>query len=52
MLTDQEQHLLREVSLFDGLSLEQASAIGAMLQRKTFPAGTNLMSVEQPGEVV
>lgn len=52
MLTDQEQHLLREVPLFEGLAPEQASAIGALLQRKTFPAGTNLMSVEQPGEVV
>jgi CRP/FNR family transcriptional regulator, cyclic AMP receptor protein len=52
MLTDAEHQLLREVALFDGLAPEQAVAIAALLQRKTFPAGTNLMAAEQPGEVV
>ena len=52
MLTERERILLRDVALFDGLAPEQANAVSALMQRKTFAAGTNLMSVEQPGEVV
>ncbi len=52
MLTESERNLLHEVDLFDGLMPEQSVAISMLLQRKTFPAGTNLMSIEQPGEVV
>ncbi len=52
MLTESEHNLLHEVDLFDGLMPEQSAAISMLLQRKTFPAGTNLMLIEQPGEVV
>ncbi|WP_110514825.1 Crp/Fnr family transcriptional regulator [Herpetosiphon llansteffanensis] len=52
MLSDAELALLRDVELFDGLAPEQAAHISRRLVRRTFPAGTNLMSVEQPGEVV
>ncbi len=52
MLTESERNLLHDVDLFDGLMPEQSAAISMLLQRKTFPAGTNLMSIEQPGEVV
>ncbi len=52
MLTESERNLLHEVDLFDGLMPEQSAAISMLLQRKTFPAGTNLMLIEQPGEVV
>lgn len=52
MLTEAERNLLHDVDLFEGLMPEQSAAISGLLQRKTFPAGTNLMSIEQPGEVV
>lgn len=52
MLTEAERKLLHDVDLFDGLAPEQSTMVGTLLQRKTFPAGTNLMSFEQPGEVV
>ncbi|MBV8203114.1 MAG: Crp/Fnr family transcriptional regulator [Acidobacteria bacterium] len=40
---------LREMELFRDLSPEQIAELEASLVRRTFPGGTLLMSVEQPG---
>ncbi len=41
--------LLGEMELFDGLPPEQIAELEASMARRIFPAGTLLMSVEQPG---
>ena len=41
-----------ELPLFDGLPAEQLVQLAGLLHRRTFPPGTNLITVEQPGEVV
>jgi CRP/FNR family transcriptional regulator, cyclic AMP receptor protein len=41
-----------ELPLFDGLPAEQLAQLAGLLHRRTFPPGTNLITVEQPGEVV
>lgn len=43
---------LAEMPLFRDLTLEQLTRVNDLLRRKTFPAGTNLISAEEPGEVV
>ncbi|HKG23920.1 MAG TPA: Crp/Fnr family transcriptional regulator, partial [Blastocatellia bacterium] len=43
---------LERITLFDGLTPEQLSALDALLHRRTFPAGATLMSIEQLGEAV
>jgi CRP/FNR family cyclic AMP-dependent transcriptional regulator len=43
---------LGEIPLFRGLTLEQLSRLNTLLHRKTFPAGTTIMTVDQPGEAV
>lgn len=42
---------LAEVPLFCDLSTEQLSKLGTLLHRKSFPAGTEIVTVEQPGEL-
>lgn len=42
---------LREVALFEGLTLDQLSHLNGLLYRKAFPAGADVMMEEQPGEV-
>jgi CRP/FNR family cyclic AMP-dependent transcriptional regulator len=49
-LTDPD--LLADVVLFDGLSQRQWSRVRENLHYKTFPAGVNIITAEQPGEVV
>ncbi|HNP73230.1 MAG TPA: Crp/Fnr family transcriptional regulator [Kouleothrix sp.] len=43
---------LAEMPLFRDLAPEQLARVNDLLRRKTFPAGTNLISAEEPGEVV
>src|SRR5262245_21766669 len=43
---------LNEIALFRDLTEPELSQITAKLHGKTYPAGTTLMTVEQPGEVV
>lgn len=42
---------LGTIPLFAGLAPEELSQIATLLHRTSFPAGTNLFMVEQPGEV-
>ncbi len=44
--------LLGDFPLFRDLTVEQLTRLNGLLRRKTFPAGTNLVSAEEPGEVV
>jgi len=43
---------LEEIKLFHGLSPDQLSQIKGWLYLRTFPAGANLITAEQPGEVI
>ncbi len=43
---------LSEFPLFRDLTLDQLTRLNDLLRRRTFPAGTNLASAEEPGEVV
>jgi CRP/FNR family cyclic AMP-dependent transcriptional regulator len=47
-----EPAILSEVALFRGLRAEQLSKIGARLRRRTFPAGADVITAEEPGETV
>jgi CRP/FNR family transcriptional regulator, cyclic AMP receptor protein len=49
---DDTQNLLAFTDLFAGLTAEQLARVGQNAHRKLFPAGTNIITVEQPGEVV
>lgn len=42
---------LAEVPLFEGLSREQLEKLDGLLHRKKYPAGAEIITVEQPGEV-
>jgi CRP/FNR family cyclic AMP-dependent transcriptional regulator len=44
--------LLNKFTLFRGLSSEDVSALGSLLHRQQFLAGTTVMTAEQVGEVV
>lgn len=43
---------LQELPLFQGLSLEKLFWLSERLRYKTFPAGTNIITAETPGEMV
>src|SRR4029079_9953507 len=43
---------LGEFPLFRDLTIDQLTRLNDLLRRRTFPAGTNLASAEEPGEVV
>jgi CRP/FNR family transcriptional regulator, cyclic AMP receptor protein len=47
-----ESRILSEVALFRGLPAEQLYKIEARVRRRTFPAGANVITVEEPGETV
>ncbi len=47
-----EPNLLADFPLFRGLTPKQVAWITERLRYRTFPAGTNVITVEQPGEVV
>ena len=50
--TDDTQSLLAYTDLFAGLTPEQLVRVGRGIHRKLFPGGTNIITAEQPGEVV
>lgn len=52
LTTDLQNMLSTEVDLFRGLSAEEVQWLGKRLHHRAFPAGSNIMLVEQPGEVV
>jgi CRP/FNR family cyclic AMP-dependent transcriptional regulator len=43
---------LRELELFQGLSVDQLSQLNQLLRASSQPAGTHFITAEQPGEVV
>jgi len=47
-----EPNSLGRFLLFNGLSPEELSSVGLLLHQKTFPAGANLITADQSGEVV
>jgi signal-transduction protein with cAMP-binding, CBS, and nucleotidyltransferase domain len=47
-----ESRILSEVALFRGLPPEQLSKIEARLRRRTFLAGTHVITAEDPDETV
>jgi CRP/FNR family cyclic AMP-dependent transcriptional regulator len=52
MAAVQDPKTLAMVPLFDGLKSEQLSKLNAMLHRRSFDAGYNIITAEQPGETV
>src|SRR5690349_16773959 len=44
--------VLSGLSMFQALSEKQIASLAERVHSKTFPAGTNIMIAEQPGEVV
>ncbi len=44
--------LIQDVDLFHGLTREQLERVSGWLYCRTFPAETNIITAEQPGEVV
>jgi CRP/FNR family cyclic AMP-dependent transcriptional regulator len=47
-----DPNALSEISLFRGLPPERLKRLAEVLRKKTVPAGTNMITAEQPGEVV
>jgi len=47
-----EVEALAETALFEGLTTEHLEAMRQHMRRKTFPAGTNIVTAEQPGDVL
>ena len=44
--------MIGDIELFRGLSAAQLSQVSGHLYCRTYPAGANIITVEQPGEVV
>jgi len=49
---DDTRHLLSDIKLFEGLTTTQLDWISKHAHRRVFTAGTNVMTIEQPGEAV
>jgi len=49
---DDTQNLLAFTGLFAGLTADQLARVGQHIHRRLYPAGTNIITAEQPGEVV
>jgi len=49
---DDTRNLLADIRLFKGLTPTQLDWVAARAHRRVFPAGTNVMTIEQPGEAV
>lgn len=49
---DDTRSLLPLIPLFQGLNPPQLAWVGERSHRRAFPAGTNIITAEQPGEVV
>jgi CRP/FNR family transcriptional regulator, cyclic AMP receptor protein len=50
--TTLEPATLSSVFLFRGLSPEEVERLARLLRERTFPAGTSVVTAEQPGEAV
>jgi CRP/FNR family cyclic AMP-dependent transcriptional regulator len=50
--SDDTRSLLSQVRLFEGLSPSQLDWVSRRAHRRVFPAGSNVMLAEQPGEAV
>ena len=49
---DDTRNLLADIRLFDGLTPAQLDWVATRTHRRVFPAGSNVMTIEQPGEAV
>ncbi len=49
---DDTRNLLSDIKLFEGLTPSQMDWVAHRAHRRVFPAGTNVMVIEQPGEAV
>jgi CRP/FNR family cyclic AMP-dependent transcriptional regulator len=49
---DDTRNLLADIQLFEGLTSSQLEYVARHAHRRVFQAGTNVLTVEQPGEVV
>ena len=49
---DDTRNLLADIQLFEGLTVAQLDWVAARAHRRAFPAGTNVLTIEQPGEAV
>ena len=49
---DDTRNLLSDIKLFEGLAASELDWVAQRAHRRVFPAGTNVMTVEQPGEAV
>ena len=49
---DDTRSLLAEIQLFQGLTSAQLDWVAQRAHQRVFPAGTNVLTVEQPGEAV
>ena len=49
---DDTRNLLADIQLFEGLSPTQLDWVAARAHRRAFPIGTNVLTIEQPGEAV
>ncbi len=45
-------NVLRKMTLFQDLTSQELAELGALLRRRTVLAGSNVMTAEQPGEIV
>jgi CRP/FNR family cyclic AMP-dependent transcriptional regulator len=52
MKDDDTRNLLTGIKLFEGLSPTQLNWMAQRAHRRMFPAGTNVLTIEQPGEAV
>jgi len=51
MLAVSDPNLLRKIPLFQNLTAAELGRLSGLLRCNTFPAGTNITTMEQPGEV-
>ena len=51
MPAEPDPSTLASMPLFEGLSSEELARLNSLLHRRNLPAGANLLSVDQPGEV-
>jgi len=49
---DDTRNLLSDIKLFEGLTQTQLDWVAKQAHRRVFAAGTNVMTIEQPGEAV
>ncbi len=52
MKNDDTRSLLTGIKLFEGMSPKQLDWVAQRAHRRIFPAGTNVLTIEQPGEAV